>query len=200
MAEETPNAPPIAMESQAEVISPCTKVNLTPSLTSHQPKRFRLFDLPPELWAYICLLAVTFLEPIIVTDARDTHKRNYGLVTRPAVTRTCKLLRAECLHHYYQSNVFFLEERLGFLESRPWLIAIGRSNRAQLRNLWLISRDINTAMDLWFEDDRRMTMEMGQMLPPGLVNIENGNPPMPLPAIDGMEYAWRFVIGAVRVT
>ena len=96
--------------------------------------RFRLFDLPPELWLHICGLAVTKSNLINPTHAYK-KKQQLQILKQPAITRTCRLLRQECLPVFYYNNEFeaYHWEKVDCI--RDWLVAVGPSNRRAMGTL-----------------------------------------------------------------
>ena len=93
--------------------------------------RFRLLDLPPELWIRICEFAVMKPYEIDTTRAKKP-KHQMQVVRQPAISFTCRLLRQEALPLFYKSNNFIAYHWAGVACIRKWLLTIGHAN---LRNL-----------------------------------------------------------------
>ena len=83
-----------------------------------------LLALPPEIWSYICKLAVKYDEPInILAIMRKPYlrctgeeqyrcsaeelKKHRSMLAQPAITRVCRAIRKECLPHFYKTNLFY---------------------------------------------------------------------------------------------
>ena len=74
-----------------------------------------LLDLPPEIWSKICKLAVEEQTPIKIFTAPDDWHGNIasegksGIVkaNQPPITLVCRIIREDCLDHYYKSNIFY---------------------------------------------------------------------------------------------
>ena len=113
--------------------------SLSQCLTVVQGGRFRLLDLPVEMWTHICQLAISRPEPIKVFN-KLCPRLNAAAVAQPPITRTCKLIRAETLPLFYEKHIFLVHRQ----NSMPrqlcaWLLAIGPTNRAHLRHLYSMS-------------------------------------------------------------
>lgn len=143
-------------------------------------KPFRLLDLPPELWARIVKLAVTSNDFIKMEGTWVNRFEVQTAVKQPAITRTCKALRAEALPAFYKHNtvVIYGSDR-GSTAFRDWLQAIGASNRAHLGEFWITGTRAATLSGksvpevfgrVEIQKDRRPSICRctGEMKPPGL--------------------------------
>ena len=120
-----------------------------------QQRPFRLLELPPELRTGICKFAVE-IEGIIFINAVRTspcflrsftkstlqeYTEYRSKLVQPATTRVCRAIRAEALPHFYRANLFIAVMLKSSSSSlRYWLNAIGKSNVASLRRLYIAVR------------------------------------------------------------
>ncbi|KAK3724911.1 hypothetical protein LTR37_000959 [Vermiconidia calcicola] len=107
---------------------------------------FPLLKLPPELRNRIYEFAVPSpnvvnLEPWTfcwMPRGSGTPPIDQTLVAQPALSKTCRQIRAEALTIFYTSTVFLMDD---YLDNRaaiePWLVAIGGENRARLRQVYI---------------------------------------------------------------
>ena len=73
----------------------CVNFTVKQLLTGTQRRPIGLLDLPAELWSYIC-------QYVVVRDTRtDIAACPRLLIGQPALGRTCKVLRFECLRLHY---------------------------------------------------------------------------------------------------
>lgn len=96
--------------------------------------RFRLFDLPPELWLRIIEYAVMKACPINPTKARNAKHQTH-IVKQPSITRTCRLLRHESLPAFYRNNKFEVYHWGRVACIRDWLVAIRPANLQAMKTL-----------------------------------------------------------------
>ncbi|KAK5691494.1 hypothetical protein LTR97_011487 [Elasticomyces elasticus] len=92
---------------------------------SYLGARFRLLDLPDEIWSRICRLAVSDGDTILLKDYTPP-KVFAQAVSQPPITRVCRVIREETLGQYY------LKARIKFITFRnadillEWLRALQR--------------------------------------------------------------------------
>ncbi|EMC93703.1 hypothetical protein BAUCODRAFT_253443 [Baudoinia panamericana UAMH 10762] len=99
--------------------------------------------MPPEVWSRICREAVIRTVDTPVVAHLEPHK-NEDSVRQPAITRTCRQIRAETLPTYY-SNLFsyypaFVHKR-DARDMEPliqWLTSIGPANRQHIARLSIV--------------------------------------------------------------
>lgn len=85
---------------------------------------FRFLDLPPEIWLSICRLAV--IQGTIIVERPNSKTNTEVSVAQPALSRTCKVLRAETLKLFYGENEFRLIDNGKIVELgiRGWAKAV----------------------------------------------------------------------------
>ncbi|KAK3713455.1 rRNA-binding ribosome biosynthesis protein rpf2 [Vermiconidia calcicola] len=110
--------------------------------TSALPQMFPLLELPPELRNRVYEFAV--LSPHVVnlklwdTNGRYAPWIDQSLVAQAPLTKTCRQIRAEALAIIFSSTVFLMGHYLAnWAAVKPWLVAIGRENRARLRQVYI---------------------------------------------------------------
>ncbi|KAK5744744.1 hypothetical protein LTR17_001820 [Elasticomyces elasticus] len=103
---------------------------------------FPLFKLPPELWLRIGKYVLGQTRKVLYQYSRESNKVWQKRTRQPAITRTCRDLRAELLPIFYQqyvSCVFSFEMYSDWRGRAAWLHAIGAVNRHSLSDVTLIS-------------------------------------------------------------
>lgn len=104
---------------------------------------FPLLDLPAELWSRICKLAVIPDHDLEVQSYGFGLKRKilaahaHRTLQQPSITRVNRAVRSEVLPFFYQSATFTLTGLTSRGFYKPWLLAMGKQNRASLRNLYV---------------------------------------------------------------
>ncbi|KAI6798132.1 hypothetical protein KC363_g717 [Hortaea werneckii] len=116
-------------------------------------KPFRLLDLPPELWARICTLAI--LDPADITIQHAYHPNLVCSQTlQPPLTRTCRVLRGECVPLFYKLvNFIILDEYVDVDGNLKWLRSLGKENRRRFQRLYLASRCQDPGAPYFGDDD-----------------------------------------------
>ncbi|KAK3641768.1 hypothetical protein LTR56_011095 [Elasticomyces elasticus] len=90
---------------------------------------FDLVSLPPELWSWICRLAVIRDKPIEISSSMTLHN-GQELVRPPPITLTCKTIREETINTFY-ANTFILDDRSSKQCLLRWLQFISTNNQMQ---------------------------------------------------------------------
>ncbi|KAK5677497.1 hypothetical protein LTS10_010069 [Elasticomyces elasticus] len=122
-----------------------------PSSMTHG-KSFPLLDLPAEIWIKIGQLAIDATPRVHVNTynlcgvgnkVRPSLQKFQDLVRQPAITATCRILRAELLPYAYQNQYLFRCFGDGWDAERTWLSqwlrSIGAANRESLRGVELMA-------------------------------------------------------------
>ncbi|RMY20144.1 hypothetical protein D0867_04206 [Hortaea werneckii] len=96
--------------------------------------------LPPELWTRICTLAI--LDPANITIKHAAYPNLVCSQTlQPPLTRTCRVLRGECLPLFYKLvNFIILDEYADVEGVLKWLRSLGKEKRGRFRRLCLACR------------------------------------------------------------
>jgi hypothetical protein len=133
----------------------------TENTAENLPSQCFLLNLPTELQLDIYALAVTSSSPLLINcpcdssylgryDAKTTDEAAWasgdlGPPQQPALTRTCRSIRAKALPIFYKENVF----RAGYCQATEagrdaaakWLKMIGKGNRESLRHFYFYDRN-----------------------------------------------------------
>ena len=109
------------------------------------PQTSPLLKLPPELRDRIYEFAVLSPHVVILTrwtvdvswDMYGSAPIDRSLVAQPALTKTCRQIRAEALAVFYSSTTFLVLDHVARRTvAEAWLVAIGRENRARPRQVY----------------------------------------------------------------
>ncbi|KAK3713502.1 hypothetical protein LTR37_008460 [Vermiconidia calcicola] len=101
---------------------------------------FPLLDLPVELWTRIVKMAVVQDLPIHdLTVGMSGRLDLQDHVQQPAITKSCRVVRNECLPVFYSHNLFAFSDEFELHGLREWLEAIGRANYQKIEKLSLNS-------------------------------------------------------------
>lgn len=103
-----------------------------------------LLDLPPEIWSRICKLVIHCDKPVNLDLPSYPVHPSLAIRRTPAkqppITRICRVIREDCLPHYYRATIFYFCDAFDRTDSvSKWLVGIGKANRAALRMVFFLS-------------------------------------------------------------
>ncbi|KAK4957175.1 hypothetical protein LTR10_005133 [Elasticomyces elasticus] len=116
--------------------------------TTTDEEPFPLFKLPPEIWLRIGKYALSQTPKVSykysnITKSTKISKVWQERMRQPAITQTCRSLRAELLplfYRHYVSCIFAWEHHSNWKGRAIWLHAIGAANRRSLSDVRLVTR------------------------------------------------------------
>lgn len=72
-------------------------------------------------------------------------KKNESTVMQPGISRTCRLIRKETIPMFYERNTFMAYDQIAMpAQLVSWVTAIGWTNRASLRRLYVQGTETQT--------------------------------------------------------
>ena len=127
------------------------------------------------MWSNIGKLAIDDVPELTVNDV--VWKWDIGMATQPAITRVCRVLRAELLQHYYRTKVCMNTKvtplqhlgQLGAPVHRSpdailignWLRRIGVENRREVRGLSIVQDPDSPLVREEVEADWEVDLQIG---------------------------------------